>query len=92
VEELVLSRSASSGILRRAFFTVRSDDTTPTAGRPTASGATAGFTLLAALLVCVGIGLGIGWAAGSAAVGGAVGAVIGIPASFYLVYRTYRDL
>jgi F0F1-type ATP synthase assembly protein I len=87
-----LSRSPSSGILPRAFFTVRPDDTTLTAGRPAASGAMAGFTLLAALLACVGIGLGIGWAAGTPAVGAAVGAVIGIPASFYIVYRTYRDL
>jgi len=30
--------------------------------------------------------------AGSSAAGAAVGAVIGIPVSFYLVYRTYRDL
>jgi hypothetical protein len=52
----------------------------------------AGFQLLATLAVCVGSGLGIGWAAGSPAVGAAVGAVIGIPLSFYLVYRTYRDL
>jgi hypothetical protein len=50
------------------------------------------MTLLAALIFCVGSGLGIGWEVGSAAVGAAVGAVIGIPASFYLVYRTYRDL
>ncbi|HEX3330464.1 MAG TPA: hypothetical protein VHS27_11130 [Gaiellales bacterium] len=92
MEELVLSRSRTSGILTRAFFTVRSDDRISTAGRPAPSGAMAGFTLLAVLLLCVGIGLGIGWAAGSAAVGAAVGAVIGIPASFYIVYRTYRDL
>jgi len=92
VDELLLSRSRTSGILTRAFSTVRSDDRISTAGRPAASGAMAGITLLAALLVCVGAGLGIGWAAGSPAVGAAVGAVIGIPASFYLVYRTYRDL
>src|SRR6185503_8737255 len=92
LEELVLSRSRTSGILTRSFFTVRSDDRISTAGRSAPSGAMAGFTLLAVLLLCVGIGLGIGWAAGSAAVGAAVGAVIGIPASFYIVYRTYRDL
>jgi 4-hydroxybenzoate polyprenyltransferase len=87
-----LSRSRSSGILTRARSTVRPDDRIATAGRPAASGAMAGIHLLAALLVCVGSGLGIGWLAGSPAVGAAVGAVIGIPASFYLVYRTYRDL
>jgi hypothetical protein len=52
----------------------------------------AGIELLAALLVCVGSGLGIGWLMGSPAAGAVVGAVIGIPLSFYLVYRTYRDL
>jgi hypothetical protein len=52
----------------------------------------AGIQLFVTLIVCVGSGLGIGWAVGSPAVGAAVGAVIGIPASFYLVYRTYRDL
>jgi hypothetical protein len=52
----------------------------------------AGIQLLATLIVCVGSGFGIGWVAGSPAVGAAVGAVIGIPASFYLVYRTYRDI
>jgi hypothetical protein len=92
MDELVLSRSRTSGILTRAFFTVRYDDRISTAGRPAASGATAGFTLLAALVLFVGIGLAIGWAAGSPAVGAAVGAAIGIPASFYIVYRTYRDL
>jgi hypothetical protein len=75
-----------------ARSTVRPKDRIDTAGKPAASGATAGITLLAALIFCVGSGLGIGWAAGSPAVGAAVGAVIGIPASFYLVYRTYRDL
>ena len=92
VEELVLSRSRSSGILRRARSTVRSDDRITTAGRPAASGAMAGIQLLVTLIVCVASGLGLGWAAGSPAAGAAVGAVIGIPASFYLVYRTYRDL
>ena len=52
----------------------------------------AGIQLLVTLIVCVASGLGLGWVAGSPAAGAAVGAVIGIPASFYLVYRTYRDL
>jgi hypothetical protein len=60
--------------------------------RPAASAATAGMFLLAALLLCVGLGLGAGWLVGSVVGGGAVGAVIGIPLSFYLVYRQYRDL
>lgn len=90
--ELGLSRSRSSAILPALVGTVRPKDRIDTAGRPATSGATAGITLLAALIFCVGSGLGIGWAAGSAAVGAAVGAVIGIPASFYLIYRMYRDL
>ena len=60
--------------------------------RPGASGALAGFYLLAALLVCVGLGLAIGWAAGSIVAGGAAGAVIGVPLSFYLLARQYRNL
>jgi hypothetical protein len=62
------------------------------AGEPAASGALAGFFLLAVLVLLIGIGLGVGWVVGHAAAGAAVGAVIGIPASFYLVYRRYRDL
>jgi hypothetical protein len=62
------------------------------AEKPSASGATAGFFLLAALIVFVGAGLVVGWAIGYPVAGGAVGAVIGIPVSFYLVYRQYRDL
>jgi hypothetical protein len=62
------------------------------AGKPAASGALAGIYLLAALVLFTGIGLGVGWVAGHPGVGAAVGAAIGIPASFYLVYRTYRDL
>jgi hypothetical protein len=60
--------------------------------RPAASGALAGFYLLAALAVCVGIGLLIGWAVGAPVAGAVGGAVVGVPISFYLVYREYRDL
>jgi hypothetical protein len=60
--------------------------------RPAASAATAGIYLLAALVACVALGLGGGWLLGAPAVGAAVGAVIGIPGSFYLVYRQYRDI
>jgi 4-hydroxybenzoate polyprenyltransferase len=60
--------------------------------RPAASGALAGFFLLAALIVCVGSGLGLGWLAGHVAAGAVAGAVVGIPLSFYLVYRQYRDI
>lgn len=60
--------------------------------RPAASAATAGMFLLAALLVCAGLGLGVGWLVGSTLAGAAVGLVIGVPLSFYLVYRTYRDI
>jgi hypothetical protein len=52
----------------------------------------AGFYLLAALAVCVGIGLLIGWAVGAPVAGAVGGAVVGVPSSFYLVYREYRDL
>ena len=68
------------------------EDTTHTAGKPAASGATAGIYLLAALALFVGIGLGVGWLAGAPAVGGAIGAALGIPFSFYLVYRRFRDI
>jgi hypothetical protein len=60
--------------------------------RPAASAATAGMFLLAALLLCVGLGLGAGWLVGSVVGGAAAGFVIGIPLSFYLVYRQYRDI
>jgi hypothetical protein len=36
----------------------------------------------------VGIGLGVGWLAGAPA----VGAALGVPFSFYLVYRRFRDI
>lgn len=62
------------------------------AGKPVASGATAGIFLLSALVVFTGVGLVVGWAIGLPVAGGAVGAVVGIPVSFYLVYRRYRDL
>jgi uncharacterized membrane protein len=62
------------------------------AGQPAASGALAGFYLLSVLVLSIGIGLGAGWVVGYPAVGAAVGAAIGIPSSFYLVYRRYRDL
>ena len=62
------------------------------AGKPAASGALAGIYLLTALALCIGIGLGVGWAIGHKAAGAAVGAVVGIPTSFFLVYRQYRDL
>ena len=60
--------------------------------RPAASAATAGIYLLVALVACVALGLGGGWLLGAPAVGAGVGAVIGIPGSFYLVYRQYRDI
>lgn len=60
--------------------------------RPAASAAGAGFYLLAALTLCVGLGLGAGWMAGNVLVGAAVGFVIGVPLSFYLVYRRYREI
>jgi hypothetical protein len=62
------------------------------AGKPVASGATAGIFLLSALVVFAGAGLVVGWAIGYPIAGGAAGAMIGIPVSFYLVYRRYRDL
>ncbi len=62
------------------------------ARRPAATAVFAGLYLLSALLFCVGVGLGLGWLAGSIVAGGVGGAVIGIPLSFYLVYREYRDI
>jgi hypothetical protein len=60
--------------------------------RPAASAATAGIYLLAALLVCAGLGLGAGRLVGNTLAGAAVGFVIGVPLSFFLVYRQYRDI
>lgn len=60
--------------------------------RPAASAALAGIYLLAALVTCAALGLGIGWLAGSPTVGVIAGAVVGIPVSFYLVYRQYRNI
>ncbi|MDX6544523.1 MAG: hypothetical protein QOG02_297 [Gaiellales bacterium] len=60
--------------------------------RPAASAATAGIYLLAALVACVAVGLAGGRLLGATTVGAVVGAVIGIPVSFYLVYRQYRDI
>ena len=60
--------------------------------RPAASAATAGMTLLAALITGAALGLGVGWLAGYALTGAVIGFVIGIPCSFYLVYRRYRDI
>jgi uncharacterized membrane protein len=62
------------------------------ARRPAAAAAFAGFYLLAALIFCVGAGLLLGWLAGSIVIGGIVGALLGVPLSFYLVYREYRDI
>lgn len=52
----------------------------------------AGIYLLAALALFVGTGLGVGWLAGAPAIGGAIGAALGVPVSFYLVYRRFRDI
>jgi hypothetical protein len=60
--------------------------------QPAAPAATAGMYLLAALVTCVALGLGAGWLLGAAIVGAVVGALIGIPLSFFLVYRRYRDI
>jgi len=60
--------------------------------RPAARAAGAGMFLLAALIVCAVLGLGAGWLAGNALAGAAVGFAIGVPLSFYLVYREYRDI
>jgi hypothetical protein len=48
--------------------------------------------LLAALILCAVLGLGAGWLAGNALAGAAAGFAIGVPLSFYLVYRQYRDI
>jgi Na+/glutamate symporter len=60
--------------------------------RPAASAALAGVYLLAVLITCAAAGLGIGWMAGSPTVGVIAGGLVGIPVSFYLVYRRYRDI
>jgi hypothetical protein len=60
--------------------------------RPAASAALAGVYLMAALVCFVGGGLLLGWLAGQAAAGAVAGGVIGVPVSFYLVYREYRDI
>jgi hypothetical protein len=60
--------------------------------RPAATAGLAGMYLLAALILFVGLGLGAGWLLGSPAAGAIVGVVLGVPVSFYLVYRKYRDL
>ena len=60
--------------------------------RPPASAATAGIYLLAALVFCTALGLAAGWLAGSALVGAGIGFALGVPISFYLVYRQYRDI
>ena len=60
--------------------------------RPAASAATAGIYLLVALVACVALGFGAGSLLGASTVGAVVGAVVGIPVSFYLVYRRYRDI
>ena len=60
--------------------------------RSAARAAGAGMYLLAALIVCAALGLGAGWLAGNALAGAAVGFAIGVPLSFYLVYRQYRDI
>jgi membrane protein implicated in regulation of membrane protease activity len=60
--------------------------------RPAARAAGAGMFLLAALIVCAALGLGAGWLAGNALAGAGVGFAIGVPLSFYLVYRQYRDI
>ena len=49
------------------------------AGKPVASGVTAGIFLLSALVVFTGAGLVVGWAIGLPVAGGAVGAVVGGP-------------
>jgi hypothetical protein len=59
---------------------------------PAASAALAGIYLLGALVTCAALGLGIGWLAGSPTAGVIGGALVGIPFSFYLVYRQYRDI
>jgi len=60
--------------------------------RPAAAAATAVMFLLAALIVCIGLGLGAGWLMGNIVAGALVGLVFGVPLSFYLVYRQYRDI
>ena len=60
--------------------------------RPAGTAGLAGMYLLAALILFVGLGLGAGWLFGSLAAGAIVGVVSGVPVSFYLVYRQYRNL
>jgi hypothetical protein len=60
--------------------------------RPAATAGLAGMYLLAALILFVGLGLGAGWLFGNLAAGAIVGVVLGVPVSFYLVYRKYRNL
>ena len=50
------------------------------------------LVLLVALVACVALGLGAGSLVGAWTVGAVVGAVVGIPLSFFLVYRQYRDI
>ena len=59
---------------------------------PAATAGLAGMYLLAALIQFVGLGRGAGCVFGSLAAGASVGVVIGVPVSFYLVYRKYRNL
>lgn len=58
--------------------------------RETFNPAGAGGLLLATTVACVGIGALVGWALGSAALGALGGVVVGIPASIFVVYRSYR--
>jgi hypothetical protein len=62
------------------------------AGKPAAEGATAGVFPLSALILFACVGLGFGWIAGYPVAGAVIGGALGIPVSFYLVYRQYRDL
>jgi hypothetical protein len=48
--------------------------------------------LLSALILFACVGLGLGWIAGYPVAGAVIGGAVGIPVSFYLVYRQYRDL
>ena len=58
--------------------------------RETFNPAGAGGLLLATTVACVGLGALIGWAAGSTTLGAGSGLVVGIPASIFVVYRSYR--